>query len=439
MHPPSIDRLARAHAASGLPHATLVRLARRVVAGTAAEDVADAMATEVQHRARRQALEVVNGTGVLLHTNLGRAPTPQRPADRYSNLEFDLADGQRGPRAPAVTELAATLTGAEAALVVNNCAAAVMLALAALAGGRGVVVSRGELVEIGGGFRVPDVLAQSGATLIEVGTTNRTRPADLSEALALQHAERPPVAMVLKVHQSNYRIVGFTESVSVGEARALAPPEVVVMADLGSGLLDARCPWLPGGPPPWLADEPGVAQVLAEGADLVAVSGDKLMGGPQAGLLVGRADLVERCARHPLMRALRCGGATLSALERTLTAYAERDLTGLPFWRLATTPVEDLRARAEAIAAGQPRVEVVDTVATTGGGTLPGARIPSVGLAVRGDLVAPLRAAQPALVARAADGRTLVDLRTVFPDQDEAVAAALAGALGDHGAGDVAG
>ena len=320
--------------------------------------------------------------------------------------------------------------------MVNNCSAAMILLLTVLAKDREVVVSRGELVEIGGGFRVPDVLAQSGATLIEVGTTNRTRRADFERAV---NEAANDIAIVLKVHQSNYRIVGFTESVSVGEARELAPPEVVVMADLGSGLLDARCPWLPGGPPPWLADEPGVAQVLAEGADLVAVSGDKLMGGPQAGLLVGRADLVERCARHPLMRALRCGGATLSALERTLTAYAERDLTGLPFWRLATTPVEDLRARADAIAAGHPRVEVVDTVATTGGGTLPGARIPSVGLAVRGDLVAPLRAAQPALVARAADGRTLVDLRTVFPDQDEAVAAALAGALGDLDAGDVAG
>ncbi len=433
VRPPSIDRLARAHASSGLAHPTLVALARRVVAEVAPDAVEAELGAAVERRLARRSLGVINGTGVLLHTNLGRAPTVAAPADRYSNLEFDLSDGKRGPRAPAVADLATLLTGAEAALVVNNCAAAVMLALAALANGAGVVVSRGELVEIGGGFRIPDVLAQSGATLVEVGTTNRTKPADLSAALERGAEDGPPITMVLKVHQSNYRIVGFTESVSVAEARELAPEDVIVMADLGSGLLDARCRWLPGGPPTWLADEPGVAQVLADGADLVAVSCDKLMGGPQAGLLVGRADLIARCARHPLMRALRCGGATLAALEHTLGAYAARDLESLPFWSLATAPVEALVRRADALAGRVGATRVIDTIATTGGGTLPGAEIPSVGLTLPGDRAAALRAAVPPVIAREADGTTIVDLRTVFPDQDDQLGGALAAAANDAG------
>ncbi|MBK6504006.1 L-seryl-tRNA(Sec) selenium transferase [Candidatus Neomicrothrix sp.] len=430
MHPPSIDRLARAHAGSGLPHPTLVGLARRVVAEVPADQVEGVLDSAVAKRVALEAREVINGTGVLLHTNLGRSPVSASGNDRYTNLEFSLADGGRGPRAAAVTDLATMLTGAEAALVVNNCAAAVMLALATLANERGVIVSRGELVEIGGGFRVPDVLAQSGATLVEVGTTNRTNVGDLVAALESNGgAADPPVAMVLKVHQSNYRIIGFTESVSVAQAREAAPDEVVVMADLGSGLLDARCQWLPGGPPSWLGDEPGVAQVLADGADLVAVSGDKLMGGPQAGLLVGRADLVDRCARNPLMRAVRCGGGTLRMLERTLTAYANRDLDGLPFWSLATTTCDALRQRGASILTQLPNdrsVEMIDTVATTGGGTLPGADIASVGLALPGDRVAALRASEPPVIARAAEGTTVIDLRTVFSDQDAPVTAALA-------------
>ncbi|MEZ5381445.1 MAG: L-seryl-tRNA(Sec) selenium transferase [Microthrixaceae bacterium] len=418
--PPSIDRLARAHAGRGLPHPTLVNLARTVVGSVPADHVAAQLELAVERRLAQRATEVVNGTGVLLHTNLGRAPAPSPPQLRYGNLEYDLASGERGPRAPAVGDLLTTLTGAESALVVNNCAAAITLALAALAPGGGVVVSRGELVEIGGGFRIPDVLAQSGATLVEVGTTNRTRPADIEAAL-----HDPDVAMVLKVHRSNYRIVGFTEEVAVARLRELAPPEVVVMADLGSGLLDATCPWLPGGPPAWLGDEPGVAQTIAQGADLVAVSGDKLLGGPQAGLLLGRADLVQRCARHPLMRALRCGGPTLAALEATLTAYAERNLARLPFWSLASTPIAELRRRAEVLAGPRPAVAVVETAATTGGGTLPGVEIPSLSVAVWGDRRTELRRGAAPVIARAADGRTLVDLRTVFPDQDETVARAL--------------
>ncbi len=425
MRPPSIDRLARDHAASGLAHPTLVALARRTVAEVAPEAVETTLAAAVAHRLAQRTQEVINGTGVLLHTNLGRAPVDPAPADRYSNLEVDLSGGKRGPRAAAVTDLATVLTGAEAALVVNNCAAAVMLALAAVAGGGGVIVSRGELVEIGGGFRIPDVLAQSGASLVEVGTTNRTKPADLIAAFERAPGDGPPVTMVLKVHQSNYRIVGFTEAVSVAESRRLAPDDVVVMADLGSGLLDARCRWLPGGPPAWLADEPGVAQVLADGADLVAVSCDKLMGGPQAGLLVGRADLIARCARHPLMRALRCGGATLAALEHTLGAYAARDLDALVFWSLATEPVEALAGRADALARRVVAARVIDTVATTGGGTLPGAEIPSVGLALPGDHATALRAADPPVIARQADGDTIVDLRTVFADQDDHLGSAL--------------
>src|SRR5207253_5663872 len=263
----------------------------------------------------------------------------------------------RGSRRRHAAALLARAAGAEAALVVNNGAGAILLVLAALARGRGVVVSRGELVEIGGGFRVPEVMAQSGATLVEVGTTNRTRLAAYRRAVA------GDTALVLKVHQSNYRIVGFTEAVGVAELVTLGPPVVV---DLGSGLLDAATPWLAGGPPPWLAGEPAVRQTLAAGAALVTFSGDKLLGGPQAGVIAGRADLVARCARHPLARALRPGGLVLGALQDVALAYLRRDAGDtVPFWRMATVPVDALRSRATALAIGT----VVDTAAVAGGGS----------------------------------------------------------------------
>jgi len=419
--PPSVDRLARSLADIGLPHPLLVDAARSAVAdgdpGTASERArAIAAAT---HRA--MLTEVVNATGVLLHTNLGRAPWGTSVgSDRYAALEFDLSSGERGSRQDRAPRLIARACGAEAALVVNNCAAAVLLVLAALASGRGVAVSRGELVEIGGGFRIPDVMAQSGARLIEVGTTNRTRLADFSAAIASPAAD---VALTLNVHRSNYRIEGFTESTSVADLSGL---DVPVVADIGSGLLDAACPWLADGPPSWLRGEPAARQTLEAGAALVTFSGDKLLGGPQAGIIAGRADMVAACAEHPLARALRPGSLVLHALQDLALAYLARDGDAIPFWRMASIPVDVLRARAQGIRADL----VEDTVSVPGGGTLPGVEIPSVGLSLPGDRVGELRAGNPPVIARVADGSTILDLRTVHPNDDAVVAAAVAALAG---------
>ena len=307
-------------------------------------------------------------------------------------------------------------------MVVNNCASAVLLALAALGSGRSVAVSRGELVEIGGAFRVPDVMAQSGAGLIEVGTTNRTRLADYRQAV-----ETGGASAVLKVHQSNYRIVGFTEDTTVAELAGLGVP---VLADIGSGLLDAACPWLPGPPPRWLQGEPAARQTLAAGADLVLFSGDKLFGGPQAGIIAGRADLVAACSRHPLARALRPGGLVLSALQATTLAYLRRDGAAIPLWRMAAATVEALTARAEAVQARAGVGRVTATESVPGGGTLPTVTIPSAGLALPGDKTATLRHRDRPVIARVEEATTLVDLRTVDPDDDAELAAALAQAAG---------
>jgi L-seryl-tRNA(Ser) seleniumtransferase len=270
------------------------------------------------------------------------------------------------------------------------------------------------LVEIGGGFRVPEVMAESGARLVEVGTTNRTRRADYEAATA----RHPGVAALLKVHTSNYRIVGFTEAVEVGELTSLGPPVIV---DLGSGLLDAATPWLQTGPPPWLREEPAVRQTLAAGAALVTFSCDKLLGGPQAGVIAGRADLVARCARHPLARALRPGGLVLEALQQLALAYLHRDGMAIPFWRMATTPVDELQRRAEAVGAG----DVVECMSVIGAGSAPGTEVPSAGVALDGDHTAPLRAFDPPVIARVHDGSTVLDLRTVDPADDPTLAKAL--------------
>jgi L-seryl-tRNA(Ser) seleniumtransferase len=415
MRPPSVDAIARGLADVGLPHPLLVDAARAAVAAGDPESA----------RARAEAVAaallrpVVNATGVLLHTNLGRAPLAAPPAvggGRYANLELDLATGRRGSRSGHAAALLARAAGAEAALVVNNNAAAVLLVLAALAKGRSVIVSRGELVEIGGGFRVPDVMAQSGCRLVEVGTTNRTRLADYRSALD------DDVALILKVHQSNYRMIGFTEEVGFEALATLGPP---VVADIGSGLLDATTPWLDGPPPAWLAGEPAARQTLAAGAGLVSFSGDKLMGGPQAGIIAGRADLVAACARHPLNRALRPGGLVLAALQETALAYLRRDAYAIPFWRMAAIPVEVLRARAAALGVG----DVVATTAVAGGGSVPGQEVPSAGIAVPGDHTAALRANDPPVVARVHEGATVCDLRTVDPADDSVLADAVKAAL----------
>ncbi len=432
MRPPSVNDLALRIADVGLPHPLLVIAARAAIAAGDPDSAADEA-----HRLRRSLLgPAVNATGVLLHTNLGRAPLGHQhsrvplgnqhsqalldlehdSAVRFSNLEFDLASGRRGSRTTHASLLLATLTGAEAALVVNNCAAAVTLVLAALARDRGVAVSRGELVEIGGGFRVPEVMEQSGARLVEVGTTNRTRAADYLAA-----AERDDVALLLKVHPSNYRITGFTEEADVADLAKIGPP---VVSDLGSGLLDERCDWL-GQRPDWLADEPGARQTLAAGAALVTFSGDKLMGGPQAGIICGRADLIAACAAHPLMRAFRPGSLVLDALQSVALAYLRRDADAIPFWRMARVPVEELAQRAEALGVGRPS----RTTALAGAGSLPGQEIPSAGIELDGDYAAALRAFDPPVIARVNEQTTVIDLRTVDPADDAVVAAAVRQAL----------
>ncbi len=456
MRPPSVDalarRLAEEHGARGLsghqlppelPHALLVDAARAGIESARADGVpaeAEARArTIATQRARRLLRPVVNATGTLLHTNLGRAPLPAAPTAagdgpgpwRASNLELDLDAGVRGSRREHAASLLARLCGAEAGLVVNNCAAAVMLVLAALGrpreGGE-VVVSRGELVEIGGGFRIPEVLEQSGCRLREVGTTNRTRRRDYERAVG------PATSLLLKVHRSNYRISGFTEEASIAELAGLGVP---LVADLGSGLVDESLDFLAdrsGRAPslPWLSGEPGVRQALAAGAAIVVFSGDKLLGGPQAGVIVGTAATVDACAAHPLARALRPGGLVLDALQRTALTYLSGRASTLPFWRMALTPVGDLRARAEAICAqiDRPDVEVIACASVPGGGTLPDVEIPSAGVAAPESVAARLRhrAGLP-VVARVDAGRTIVDLRTVDPDDDAEIVSALKEAM----------
>jgi L-seryl-tRNA(Ser) seleniumtransferase len=415
--PPSVDRLARSLAGSGLPHAICVDIARQAIADGRSDSAA-----ELADAFRRTLLTpVINATGVLLHTNLGRAPVAVQQEANAQNVEFDLATGERGSRQRPVGQLLARLCGADAAIVVNNNAAAVLLVTAALAAGRQVLVSRGESVEIGGSFRVPDVIEQSNAHLVDVGTTNRTRLADFRRAMNRPTAD---VAMVLKVHPSNYRVEGFVEDTSVAQLATLG---TTVVVDIGSGLIDAGCPWMPGPPPTWLANEPAARQTIEAGADVVTFSGDKLFGGPQAGIIVGRADLIEQCERHPLARALRPGGLVLAALQSTALAFLDRTaVTDVPFWSMVAMPLESLRLRAEAIVARAPAAQVVETEALPGAGSAPGASMQSFGVLLTGDHTAALRAATPPIVARAREGMTYLDLRTVDPAADDHVIAVLA-------------
>jgi L-seryl-tRNA(Ser) seleniumtransferase len=395
----------------------LVDAARAAIAA-GAPDSARSIAVATSRRMLRP---VINATGTILHTNLGRAPMAWEQPERYTNLELDLTTGQRGSRMATAGALIAKACGAEDAIIVNNCAAAVLLGLGGLAEGRDVVVSRSELVEIGGGFRIPDVMARSGANLIEVGTTNRTRVDDFRSAIDDPDND---VAVVLRVHQSNYTIVGFTEAPTTAQLAGLDAP---LVADIGSGLLDSRCPWLKGDPPGWLADEPAARQTLDGGAGLVMFSGDKLFGGPQAGIIAGDAELVRKCAAHPLARALRPGSLVLAALQATALAYLAEDGDAIPFWRMASLTVDQLRERADAYGVG----EIVDVMSTPGGGTLPGVEIPSIGVAVEGDQREVLRGLDHPIIARVDHGdrsageTTVLDLRTIHPDDDEVVAGAL--------------
>ncbi len=421
VRPPSVDALARSLAPSGLPHPICVDLARRAISEAEPAEVRAHATTLATAYLRTLLTPVVNATGVLLHTNLGRAPVAHHQPARPINVELDLATGERGSRQHAVGQLFARLCETDAAMIVNNNSAAVLLVLAALAGGRQVAVSRGESVEIGGSFRVPEVMEQSGAQLVDVGTTNRTRLADYRRAVERSGAD---VAMVLKVHPSNYRVEGFVEDTSVAQLATLGVP---VVADIGSGLVDATCPWLPGGPPPWLTGEPAAMQALADGADLVTFSADKLLGGPQAGIIAGRADLVAACSQHPLARAVRPGGLTLTALQDTALAYLHRRAaTDIPFWKMVATPLDELHRRAEAIAARITGAVTAPMDALPGAGSAPGATMASYGLMLRGDHLARLRASDPPVIARVRDRHTYLDLRSVDPADDELVVRALA-------------
>lgn len=395
---------------------------------SSSEEVAQQLESRLEQRlasvARGSLRRVINATGVVIHTNLGRAPLSAAALERvaslcagYSNLEYDLNEGRRGSRSVHAESSLTALTGAEAATVVNNNAAATMLILGALAAGREVIISRGELVEIGGGFRVPDVMAQSGAILREVGTTNRTRVADYGAAIG------PRTAMLLRVHPSNFRIEGFTERPALGELVTLARERnVSLVEDLGSGCLIHGA-----------HAEPTVQASVAAGVDLVCFSGDKMLGGPQAGIIVGRRELVQRLRTHPLMRAMRVDKLTLAALEGTLLEYqAGRANATVPVLRMLTLGAESVEERAQRLAerlhATGWRVSLMNGVSAVGGGSAPGVQLDTVVIVLERDglsaaaLEERLRRLNPPVIARIEHDRVLLDLRTVLDDEDETLA-----------------
>jgi len=453
---PSVDRLVGRLVAGrpGEPRSILTDVARsvlaaarsKVLAGEAApsvDELVEAAERQLASRARLSPRPLVNATGVILHTNLGRAPLSDaamraiaETAPAYSDLEFDLDSGERGSRAAHVSALIAQVTGAEAGLAVNNNAGATLLCLTALAAGREVIVSRGQAVEIGGGFRIPDVMLQSGSILIEVGTTNRTYARDYEDAVTTA------TAALLHVHSSNFRVVGFTREVPLAEMSEVARRHgLTLLDDNGSGaLLDTAAFGLP--------HEPTVQESVAAGSDVVCFSGDKLLGGPQAGIVCGRGELVSKIARHPLARALRIDKLSLAALAATLRHYARGEAREqVPVWRMMAAPGTELEARARrwagALSSAGVGVELVEAESAVGGGSLPGATLPTVCLAIAPDphnkdgdsatwLSAALRGSDPPIVARVERGKVLLDPRTVLPEQDgyvERVLSALASRL----------
>jgi L-seryl-tRNA(Ser) seleniumtransferase len=413
---PSVDELARAvddPLAVDAARTVLERARAEIRSGDEPGDLTERLQHELRAARAPSLRRVLNATGVIVHTNLGRAPLAEEAlaqvvdaARGYSNLELDLREGARGSRQAHVASILRRLTGAEEALVVNNNAAAVLLSLAALAEGREVIVSRGELIEIGDGFRIPDVLARSGAHLVEVGTTNRTRANDYERAV------RAETALLLRVHQSNFRVVGFTELPRLEELAAVAQKAgLPLLDDLGSGALTE----LPG--------EPSARESLTAGADLVCFSGDKLLGGPQAGIVVGRADLVERLRTHPLHRAVRADKLTLAALEGTLRLYLDGP-ERIPVLRMLREDDGAVRTRAERLASLVDGT-VEETVARVGGGALPLAELPSFACAVEERLAAPLRLGEPPVVGVLRDGRLLLDCRTLTEAEVDEVAGAV--------------
>jgi L-seryl-tRNA(Ser) seleniumtransferase len=419
---PSVDELAREAGdplAVDAARAVIERAREEIRAGADPGDLPERLREELADTRRPRLRRVLNATGVVVHTNLGRAPIAEEALTRvveaargYSNLEYDLGEGVRGSRQDHAAAILRRLTGAEAALVVNNNAAAVLLALAALAEGREVIVSRGELIEIGDGFRIPEVLARSGARLVEVGTTNRTRAEDYERAMSEE------TALLLRVHQSNFRVVGFEERPRLEDVAAVAQRHgIPLVDDLGSGHVSASNRLLLG------QGEPTARESLAAGADLVCFSGDKLLGGPQAGIVVGRTGLVEQLRRHPLQRALRIDKLSLAALEGTLLLHLEAP-ERIPVLRTLAQETSAVRQRAEQLAAATGG-EVEETVGRVGGGALPLAELPSFACALEESLAEPLRAGEPPVVGVVRDGRLLLDCLTLTDEEAEEAAAAV--------------
>lgn len=466
---PSVDELLRqpllASIAAAGARPLLVQCARETLASLrehirsgqimpSLETLTEQVYTLFQQQQRSSLRPVINATGVIINTNLGRSPLSPESlqaiigvAEGYSNLEYDLAAGERGSRHTHVRALLRELTGTEDALVTNNNAAAVLVVLSTLAAGREVIISRGQLVEIGGGFRVPDVLRQSGARLVEVGTTNRTRLRDYETAITAE------TAMLLSVHPSNFLMTGFTESVALGPLAELAHSRgLVAVSDLGSGCLLETIRF-------GLAHEPTPQESIAAGADIVCFSGDKLLGGPQAGIILGKHALISQIARHPLMRAIRIDKLTLAGLEATLRHYQRHEAQErIPIWRMIAAPQAALKKRArqwqKQLRDWGICAELVEGQSTIGGGSLPGETLPTTLLAIaensgkstgsQGDsaqkdqpplpldaLAARLRVGEPPVVARILRDRLLLDPRTVLPEQDAALLAALRASLTD--------
>lgn len=445
---PSVDKVLREQDAARLAREkgrhVVVESIRRVIEDTrrhilsgrpcpAPAALLENVVREVEAMGRPTLRKVINASGVIVHTNLGRAPLSEGAraamelaAQGYSNLEYDLDLGQRGSRYDHAEELLRHLTGAGGGLLVNNNAGAVLLVLTALAQAKEVIISRGQLIEIGGGFRIPEVMAQSGARLQEVGTTNRTRIDDYEQAIG------EDTALLLHVHHSNFRMVGFTEQAALTELVQLAKDHrLLVVEDLGSGALLDTASF-------GLAHEPTVQESIAQGADLVCFSGDKLLGGPQAGIIVGRADLIASLRRHPLTRALRVDKIAIAGMQATLLHYLKEEAAQkIPVWRMISLDLEAIRARADLWAqrlkALGVEAEVTLGLSTVGGGSLPGETLPTSLVALQfpspDEMAHRLRTAEPAVVGRIEEGRFILDPRTVLPDEEEALLSAIARAV----------
>ncbi len=438
---PSVDQLVRSMGQIDLPRTLVTDVVRATLEQARAND-RDGQPLADPETTARTALErleasrfspVLNATGVLLHTNLGRAQLAPAAAEAarvaavgFGNIELDLSTGRRGERGAYVHGLLAGLAGAESALAVNNNAGALLLVLAALARGGEVPISRGELIEIGGSYRLPDLFGAGGADMVEVGTTNRTRLGDYETAIT------PATALILKVHPSNYRITGFTQEADISALVGLARNKgIPLVFDAGSGLLDDRVPWVPGPPPEWLAGEPGVRQAVDAGVDLVLFSGDKLFGGPQAGIIVGHAELVNRLAGSPVARALRLDGPTLAALTVTAELHADGRGGELPFWKMAVASYTGLEERARAIVkrSGLADARVTTSLSTPGAGSAPDGGLPSPVIVLDGGadsaFIGLLSSEPVPVLARRESGKLIVDLRCVPEAHDDDLAEAL--------------